>query len=377
MKTLEELLEESKQLQTMAANLSGEISEMIHAKEEQGKDVDFASILRMAERHPITPHPLDEKDAHTVEAYLTLLLSVAERGTSPDAKDNPLVYPCRVAAALRPAPDMELLFKRSLILNEKTVNEALAAVEREHLVDFFVLDALRLIELYDCGNLQKMEYVADLAALLNVSKARMNDLLEILKSILGERGIFSADLQKIEFSPFLKYLSFKEYFVETPTEILIGGRDGVEDQEIKAFFPLQRQKHISLKNVHFHGDVDLIDIKDVVDLRVEGCTFENFKNGVFLLERIENVAIVRCRFKKCNRGYPKYYPESTLKNGVIGTLHEIRNTAIVKECEFDHCNGFVRDSWLTLGFHFCLFRGDREPIVKVDNCHSSESSPIV
>lgn len=383
MKTLEELLEETKQIQSLVTNLHGEISEMIHAKEEQGKDVDFASILRTAERHPIKPHPLGEKDAHTVEAYLTLLLSVAAHGTSPETQDNPLVYPCRIAAALRPAPDMELLFKRSLILDEKAVNEALTAVEREHLVDLFVLDSLRLIELYDRGNLQKIEYVSDLAALMNVSMVRMNDLLEILKASLEEWGILAAEFQEVEFFPFLKYLSFKKYFVRTQTEILIGGRDGVEDQEIKEFFPLQQRKRISLENVRFHGDVNLIKIKDVTNLRISGCTFDNFGKSVFLLEKIGCVEIVGCCFKQCARSYSDANnAASTLKFGVIGTFKEIRDDVILKDCEFDHCKGYIRGDFtgalnILYGDKYRLFRCDRDQMVKVDNCRSSVSCPIV
>ena len=209
MKTLEELLEETEQLQSLAklaVNLHGEISEIIHAKEEQEKDVDFASVLRMAERHPITPHPLDGKDAHAVESYLTLLLSVAAHGTSPDVEDNPLVYPCRIAAALRQAPNMELLFKRSLLLDEKAMNEAIVAVEREQLVDFFVLDALRLIELYDRGNLKKLEYVSDISVLMDISKVKMEDLLVLLKISMEHNTKLVAHFHEVEFSAFLPYL---------------------------------------------------------------------------------------------------------------------------------------------------------------------------
>jgi len=285
MKTLEELLEETKQLQTMAGNLSGEISEMIHAKEEQGKDVDFASILRTAERHPITPHPLGEKDAHTVEAYLTLMLSVAARGTSPDAQDNPIVYPCRIAAALRPAPDMELLFKRSLILDEKAVNEAITAVEREQLIDFFVLDALRLIELYDRGNLQKLEYVSDLAVLLNVSKERMNDLLEILKVSMEEKVTFKARFQSIEFSTFLPYLpSIKTYAIETPTELLL---NGVQEQDTLEFFPVSNKKRVYLRNVHFDGKLSPMSFSGVGTIEIIGCRFEHFFKGVFDVKKCQ------------------------------------------------------------------------------------------
>lgn len=186
MKTLEELKEGIRNLQALAEDMQGDISEVIRAGEEKDRDraEDLTSLMHEAERHPVKPHPLSIKSAAAAEAYLTLLLSVASYSTSSDLKVSPVVYPCRIAAALQPKPDMELLLKKSQILDEKSVGEALCVLENEHLADSFLLDSLRLIELYDRGNERKIGYVSDLAVLLNVSQGRMEDLLTLLSTSL-------------------------------------------------------------------------------------------------------------------------------------------------------------------------------------------------
>lgn len=376
MKTLEELLEETKQIQTLAGNLSGEISEMIHAKEEHGKDVDFASILRTAERHPITPHPLDKKDAHTVEAYLTLLLSVAERGTSPDAQDNPLVYPCRIAASLRPAPDMELLFKRSLILDEKAVNEAIAAVERERLVDFFVLDALRLIELYDRGNLQKIEYVSDLAALMNVLKERMEELLTLLKASMDETTKLMTRFKFVDFPSFLPYLSIKGYAVETPTEILVAG---AQEHDVWSFFPISHKKHVYLRDIRFHGKTDPMKFSNVDSIEISGCRFEEFSSGVFEVKKCRSLKIQTSEFTNCVRKTDESIMVAAVATalgpnvpGIIGDLKDTEYLSL-KSCAFNNCQVCYRYDLKDKNGNFLFREVERKEIV---NCNCEESCRI-
>lgn len=380
MKTLEELLEETEQLQSMAtlvANLHGEISEIIHAKEKQGKDVDFASILRAAERHPITPHPLDGKDAHAVESYLTLLLSVAAHGTSSDAKDNPLVYPCRIAAVLRPAPDMELLFKRSLILDEKAVNEAVAAVEREQLVDFFVLDALRLIELYDHGNLQKLEYVSDLAALMNVSKERMNDLLTIFHLWMQKDKKFVGIFSEIDFTPFFSYLSVSEYAVRTPNEIIVQNEGGLQEEEILNilnYAPIKDKKMVGLLNVHFHvrATAKAMKFSNVKTLKIWDSTFENYADGVFDVENCQTFEIINSQFKDCTKQIGSSDWGST---GIIGNLKDVANFHVAS-CSFNECFLYWQAiiGVLEERSNSRLFRGVKAKTI--DHCQLHNSSPV-
>lgn len=379
MKTLEDLLKETEQLQSlakMAANLHGEISEMIHAKEEQEKNVDFASILRTAERHPITPHPLDGKDAHALESYLTLLLSVAAHGTSPDVEDNPLVYPFRIATALRPAPNMELLFKRSLILDEKAVNEAIAAVEREQLVNFFVLDALRMIELYDHGNLQKMEYVSDIAALMSVSKEQMEELLVILKASIEENERLVAHFHKIDFSIFLPFLLVKEYFVETPNEIMIKNNGGIEWKDVITLLPIRKKRNVVFNNIHFQGKISPMKFSDITKLEIIGCSFEEFYKGVFCVNESQLLKIKNSRFKNCTRWLKKEvgtFPKPNQTDGVIGILKNVKKLQ-VESCIFNNC--FVRFDGTRYEdhTHYNLFQSAETKSIK--ECKSENSCPV-
>lgn len=214
MKTLQELMEETGQLHTMAASLHDEISEVINAGDEKEGAADFNSLMLQAERHPLMPHPLRGKEAGVIEAYLTMLLSVASRGSS-SGDDSPAVYPCRIAAALSPRPDIESFFRKSMILDEAAVSKNLALIEEKHLTDEFVLDALRLIELYDRGNAEKIEYVSNLAMLLNVSEGRMEDLLALLKPSVHNDAKFVTGFADADIMPLVRYISPESHLINS------------------------------------------------------------------------------------------------------------------------------------------------------------------
>lgn len=63
MKTLEELKEGIRNLQALAEDMQGDISEVIRAGEEKDRDraEDLTSLMHEAERHPVKPHPLDQE----------------------------------------------------------------------------------------------------------------------------------------------------------------------------------------------------------------------------------------------------------------------------------------------------------------------------
>ena len=236
MKTLEELKEGIRNLQALAEGMQGDISEVIRASEEKERERDKAedltALMHEAERHPVKPHPLSVRSAAAAEAYLTLLLSVASYSTPSDLKVSPVVYPCRIAAALQPQPDMELLLRKSQILDEKSVGEALCVLENEHLADSFLLDSLRLIELYDRGNEGKIGYVSDLAVLLNVSQGRMEDLLTLLRTSLLDDEKFVRTFSETDYLPVLRYISAEHHPI-TPHPL-----DGKDAGAVEAYLTL-------------------------------------------------------------------------------------------------------------------------------------------
>lgn len=72
MKTLEELKEGIRNLQALAEDMQGDISEVIRAGEEKDRDraEDLTSLMHEAERHPVKPHPLSIKSAAAAEPTL-------------------------------------------------------------------------------------------------------------------------------------------------------------------------------------------------------------------------------------------------------------------------------------------------------------------
>ena len=345
-------------------------------------ETDYLPVLRYisAEHHPITPHPLDGKDAGAVEAYLTLLLSVvvnpqklcdhfwlsgvcqslisfAAHDAAPRIEEAQIDYPGRIAMALRPLPNMESFFRKALVLSGQAVHEALLTLQGAGLVDFFLLDALRMIELYDRSNIGKIEYVFDLAALLHLSKGRMDDLLSLLKASMQDQPKLVGAFSETDLTPFLSYISLGECAVRTPNEILVANEGGIKEQEVMDIlgFPMKPQKS-----------------PDQGEFEISECTFENFQEGCFDIENCQHVSVRNCRFLNCSR--PKK-SQSDSSDGIIGNFKSV-GVFELSACEFTKCfASYPNDNEDT--YYSRLFRGAKYLDVKTDSCKTSGSAPIV
>ncbi|MDY3144697.1 MAG: right-handed parallel beta-helix repeat-containing protein [Succinivibrionaceae bacterium] len=402
-------------------------------------ETDYLPVLRYisAEHHPITPHPLDGKDAGAVEAYLTLLLSVvvnpqklcdhfwlsgvcqslisfAAHDAAPRIEEAQIDYPGRIAMALRPLPNMESFFRKALVLSGQAVHEALLTLQGAGLVDFFLLDALRMIELYDRSNIGKIEYVFDLAALLHLSKGRMDDLHSLLKASMQDQPKLVGAFSETDLTPFLSYISLGECAVRTPNEILVANEGGIKEQEVMDIlgFPMkpqkspdqgaaaqpsagkpdsgsqaaagqpavgqaapkkvQNKKRVSLLGVHFSGTEGPMLFSDIEEFEISECTFENFQEGCFDIENCQHVSVRNCRFLNCSR--PKK-SQSDSSDGIIGNFKSV-GVFELSACEFTKCfASYPNDNEDT--YYSRLFRGAKYLDVKTDSCKTSGSAPIV
>ena len=110
------------------------------------RDADNLNKFMKAATHETQNHLLaaiDDEYAHDV--YLTLLMSVAETaGQFDETKDNPLTYVCKIAAELPVAPDMQEIFRRSLLIDEKILNDYSVALKQQDLQNLLLFDALTM-----------------------------------------------------------------------------------------------------------------------------------------------------------------------------------------------------------------------------------------
>ena len=196
MDTLLELEKKARKLQQDAASLAETISELKGENDKKNSSVDFSGIMDRARLSPLKNHPLMGcKDELEIEAFLTLLSAVAMKGVGNHVQQHPLLYPCRIAWAIKKqTADMEEYFQKALTLDEKRLHQYIMELQKEHMGAVFILNVLLMILLYDPGNQSKMEFTADLAALFEISLSEMKDLLEIAKLSFVKSSILCLNL---------------------------------------------------------------------------------------------------------------------------------------------------------------------------------------
>lgn len=102
MDTLLELEKKARKLQQDAASLAEAISELKGENDKKNSSVDFSGIMDRARLSLLKNHPLmDCKNELEIEAFLTLLSAVAMKGVGNHVQQHPLLYPCRIAWAVK------------------------------------------------------------------------------------------------------------------------------------------------------------------------------------------------------------------------------------------------------------------------------------
>lgn len=167
MRTIEEIQSE---LRAMAL----ELEQLKQTKESDNLTADFRQISANASRYPIKPHPLEGFDEHAKKCYITLLLTVA-RFESDTLSDSLLL-------AHRIAFGMEYLHKGEELQEEFNTAQTLTFAQLDEITALFKDNDERLMLILEClltagvftsGRQEAMEYIAQLAVLLNVGKEEL------------------------------------------------------------------------------------------------------------------------------------------------------------------------------------------------------------
>ena len=187
MKTITELKDDAKALEKQANAMFNELAELQEAERHRDDVPDILKWLDYANKHQLTGHGLvKRKDTALASAYLSLLFSVAMCQSSPAGKISPLVHPCSIAASLKNKINTELIFKKSLSLDEIAIRKYCDLLREAEMDSLFILDALILTGRYEDKNHSKLEYIADLAAIMEISQVKMREILVAAKAIIEE-----------------------------------------------------------------------------------------------------------------------------------------------------------------------------------------------
>lgn len=153
-------------------------------KADEVQSVNFREIASKAERYLIKNHPMLTEDEHTQSMYLLVLLSCAALDAEAYSDSFCIIY--RIAYGMCYTGNVEELFLSAKQIKFETIDEC---------TRLFLNDDRKLLLLLECmlvsGTFQKerrkaMEYIAQLAVLLNITKEQIIFLSNTARVILTQ-----------------------------------------------------------------------------------------------------------------------------------------------------------------------------------------------
>lgn len=153
-------------------------------KADEVQSVNFREIASKAERYLIKNHPMLTEDEHTQSMYLLVLLSCAALDAEAYSDSFCIIF--RIAYGMCYAGNVEELFLSAKQIKFETIDEC---------TRLFINDDRKLLLLLECmlvsGTFQKerrkaMEYIAQLAVLLNITKEQIIFLSNTARVILTQ-----------------------------------------------------------------------------------------------------------------------------------------------------------------------------------------------
>lgn len=304
MDNLIEIKEKAKKLQQEADALFASLTELQQASEKNPQGLDITNIMRRAAHFPLTGHPLTRcADSLGIEAYLVLLSAVAMTQVKADIEDHPVLYPCRVAAALADGKKaMEGYFQKALFLEEKTIHQYVETIADCQLEEAFVLDAMHMTLLYDKGNTAKLAFIAELAVLLNITEAHLAELVEMAKSIVEatslNRKFTQLHMRMDNLRFYLKKCSGAE--VVTPRTAFFYQNGDVWKRD---FSELESLEEVCFEDITLDGKNreirESFSFSNFKKLTFQHCVFENFEvapenKTLFHFTCLERVEFIHC-----------------------------------------------------------------------------------
>lgn len=304
MKTLTELMDNIKALQKGLDEVYSDIAELQEAERSKEDMPDIVDWLNYARQHPLTGHPLTTvNNLEIQEIYIKLLFTVAMCHIYLNHEISPLVYPCQIAASLGNNINGERLFKESLSLDSLTIRKCCEQIKGQGLDAYFLIDSLIITGKYEQDNHEKMDYIASLAAIMEVSTEKFTDILTLAKTFVEEPKEFVGRLMEVYTPESLFYLksctSFK--VIETPICFVAHSETMRDcDEAICQFLPLSDMVSALFSNISFKNTAgNKLTFSNMKQLEFCDCEFKDFDHTVINAESIEEIIMKRVRFESC------------------------------------------------------------------------------
>mgnify|MGYP000962378168 FL=1 len=167
-----------------AADLLASVSRELDAHRNAGaaaESFDFARLRCDAENHPYTGHPAARSSMP--ELYYLLLMTIL---TSAEAKEAQWLHLYRIAKGADYAQDVHDLLPAAHAMTDARMVECIECIRRDNLTRAFLLDAMILTLLREEEDTSLLEYIAGLAALMDVSQQKITSIIQMAKCIVEQ-----------------------------------------------------------------------------------------------------------------------------------------------------------------------------------------------
>lgn len=304
MKTLTELMDNIKTLQEGLDAVFSDIAELQEAERSKEDMPDIVDWMNYARQHPLTGHPLTTVDnLETQEIYIKLLFTVAMCHIYLNHEISPLVYPCQIAASLGDNINGERLFKESLSLDSLTIRKYCEQIKGQGLDAYFLIDSLIITGKYEQDNHEKMDYIASLAAIMEVYPEKFADIITLAKAYVEEPKEFVGRLMEVYTPESLFYLTSCTSFKVIDTPICFVAHSETMrncDEVICQFLPISNKVSAVFSNISFKNTAEnKLTFSNMKQLEFNDCEFKDFDHTVINAEFIEEIVMKRVKFSNC------------------------------------------------------------------------------
>lgn len=375
MKTTNEIMSEIKVLTNKINELCIDIDELKHIGKNQNQ-LDNSKLKAIAKRYPVLGHPLSKSDIYTKNLYLTLLASILSiDNIDSSVVENGRLFILRIIEGLEEDIEFENIYKNSLELDEKIIDEFTLAISMENLQNNFVVDSVIVANLSGkCGD-KVLEYMSTLFEMIKIQKNELGELVRLAVLILEKNKKsykefcceeLNIDLQKFFFYIFdfcdgilsnnsklfyLEYKSQKEIMKEDDitdmininSKIVIIGKTLFKN--IEKFPIFQDCNDIKIINSEFEESKCPIEFKKCKKISISNSLFKKFKSRALYFNECNEVELFDSIIDSSEHrvdSKPEYYYNYPAYGGAVYVT--VAKSFIIDSCKFNNCNTYQSES---------------------------------
>lgn len=155
---------------------------LVEYENKNDEEYDIRHIIRTAKQYPITEHPLSKNDDHIKKLYVIVLSSVMQYDGKP--VEDRLIFLSRIMEGCNININLMDVIQYGINIDNQLYDEFVVQISREDLQYNFVVDALIISSCDSKIESKSIEYIAEIASILNISNDDMKILCNISNIIL-------------------------------------------------------------------------------------------------------------------------------------------------------------------------------------------------